>query len=141
MTVLHWLYEWVFAPLGLYVLVHPAVRAIYAYYDYRNMLREAHELNPTYFYSGYKLWYFLRHSFKAIPETRAPGYHWYAPGVWEVYEIKAGEQNERAIREWVEKDNQARAESGARDWLRSQWQALRFRYATRRRKGGQPEDD
>ena len=141
MNVLHWLYEWIFAPLGLYALVHPVVRACYAYYDYRVMLREARALNPTYAYTNYKLWYFLRHTLKPVPETRAPGYHWYSAGAWEVYEISPGDQDERTIRAWIEKDNYAREKSGARYWLRSQWQALRLSIAARRRKGREPEDD
>jgi hypothetical protein len=126
--------------MGLFALVHPWLRACFAYYDYLRMLREAHALNPTYFYVGYKFSYFVCHALKKIPEARAPGWHWYAPGVWEVYEIE-GVKDERAIRAWIETDNKAREKNNACDWLRSQWQALRLRYLAYRSKGREPEDD
>lgn len=141
MEVIRWLYEWILAPLGLYVLVHPVVRAVLGYYDYKRMLREAHALNPTYTYVGYKLIHFLAHTLSPIPEMRAPGYHWYSPGVWEVYEIKAGVQNEDAIRAWVEADNQTREKRSAAQWLRDRGRDLILRAIARARSYRKPKDD
>lgn len=81
---LDWLYLWVLAPTGLYMLLMPLLRATLAYWDMHNAVREARELNPKGTYALPPLRSLVRQG--RLPEHYAPGVSWYALGRWQAYE-------------------------------------------------------
>jgi hypothetical protein len=85
---LDWLYFWVLAPTGLYVLLMPVIRAPLVYWDMHNALREARELNPKTTYSLPSLRSLVRQG--PLPDHYARGVSWYGLGRWQVYETGEG---------------------------------------------------
>lgn len=88
MHTLGLLYEWVLAPLGLYAIVKPLIRATFCYFSVKRVLREARELNPHIHHATPRFKRFMRHAFSGLPPIKGPGFAWYGFGRWQVWEVE-----------------------------------------------------
>ena len=88
MHLLNLIYEWVLAPLGLYTIVKPLVRATCCYYSLRRCVREANRMNHHIHHGLPRFRAFIRHAFVGLPPIKGPGFAWYGFGRWQVWEVE-----------------------------------------------------